>query len=231
MTILRGKMSTFGGPNDKGVRYDEDLAVIWKYEQKPTLFLKIQPHGTTGLARRLDPDQLYLACRWDYKETSISWLLENPIWVMNPKTGKNLAAQAADWGPNEKTGRIADLSPGLAKSLGLETNDICEVYIKETPKGQVSQTNNIVVLPQSNSTLIANTVVFPILTQTPTLATTKVVWPLQSQASEFYGNPSTQNWLHNNTIDVKCPWRLRMGYLVIPYILFHKNVRTVLPEF
>jgi len=43
--------------------------------------------------------------------------------------GKSVAAHPADWGPNIATGRIADLSPGLADALGLDTDSDCTLEI------------------------------------------------------------------------------------------------------
>ena len=81
------------------------------------------------MARRLDPTVFYLACRWDYDVTSKE-MLRGPqmALVTNKDTGVSRLAHVADWGPNEaETGRAADLSPGLAESLGVETNDIITV--------------------------------------------------------------------------------------------------------
>ena len=44
--------------------------------------------------------------------------------VIDKRTGVSRLAHPADWGPHEaETGRAIDLSPALAKSLGLSTND------------------------------------------------------------------------------------------------------------
>lgn len=48
-------------------------------------------------------------------------------------------------------------------------------------------------------------------------------WPLQSQAINFYGNPRSLGWLHTNTVDVPCPWLLRMDQSVLQHILIHKK--------
>jgi uncharacterized protein (TIGR02594 family) len=122
-----GPCSWFGGPEDMGVKSDEGLAFITSVNQAPQLFLPEQPPNTTGLARRLDPDVFYIACRWDYKKTPRDMLLKHKAWVHAPDTGMSLMAYPADWGPNEKTGRIADLSPGLMDALGIETDDEVEV--------------------------------------------------------------------------------------------------------
>lgn len=122
-------MSWFGGPNDKGMAPAEGLALVnqGNLQLVSDYFLPVQPPGTTGLGRRLNPDKFYLACRWDYHRSPQETLLGTTIKVTNPKSGKSAMAKPVDWGPNEKTGRVADLSPGLCKELGLETDDICEV--------------------------------------------------------------------------------------------------------
>jgi len=122
-----GRCSWFGGPSDTGVAPDEGLAFIYEYEQAPHLFLPTQPPGTTGLARRLDPDVFYVACRWDYNTTSKEMLVDQDRLALVRAGGKELLAHPADWGPNQNTGRIADLSPGLLAALGLETDDNVEV--------------------------------------------------------------------------------------------------------
>ena len=38
-------------------------------------------------------------------------------------------AGPVDWGPHISTGRVADLSPGLAKALGLQTDEIVRITI------------------------------------------------------------------------------------------------------
>ncbi len=124
---LRGKCSWFGGPNDKGVASDEDLAFIYEVNQAPHLFLPAQPPNTTGLARRLDPHAHYIACRWNYDATPREVLLEQVALVRSVKTGRALIAYPGDWGPHKDTGRVADLSPGLMEALGIQTDDEVEV--------------------------------------------------------------------------------------------------------
>ncbi|MEZ5785243.1 MAG: TIGR02594 family protein [Xanthobacteraceae bacterium] len=129
---LRGKVSHFGGPNDRGVKPDEGLALIEpdrvdRYPQIKALFLAEQPASTTGLARRLDPAQHYIACRWDYSRTPKPWLRAHQVIVR--ANGKSVKAQPIDWGPAATTGRVADLSPGLMAALGIVTDDVCEVII------------------------------------------------------------------------------------------------------
>lgn len=134
---ISGKCSWFGGPDDEGVSPDEGLAFIYEIDDAPDLFLPQQPAGTTGLARRLDPDEHYIACRWDYSVTSKEELLTIKVNVRAAKTGASFLARPADWGPHKDTGRIADLSPGLLQALGIDTDDTVEVTIP-TPKKNLS---------------------------------------------------------------------------------------------
>ena len=124
---LNGKMSHFGGPNDHGVKPDEDLAIMDRADvaNNSELFLATQPAGTTGTARRLNPDAKYIACRWDYNVTPKTFL--KMITVKVSANEKTFDARPVDWGPNVKTGRIADLSPGLESELGLTTDQQCQV--------------------------------------------------------------------------------------------------------
>jgi hypothetical protein len=130
---VRGKASTFGGPDDTGVSPSEGLAIVNPNEMSSVAdyFLPEQPPGTTGLARRLNPDKPYVACRWDYKQTPRDTLRASMVKVTNVKTGKSVYAKPMDWGPNEKTGRTADLSPGLARQLGVQTDDEVEVIFEK----------------------------------------------------------------------------------------------------
>jgi hypothetical protein len=135
---LNGKMSVFGGPNDTGVAPDEGLALFEAADvsANPDLFLPTQPNGTTGLARRLNPQAKYIACRWDYSVTPKSFLKLSTtlVTVTNPATNKSEQCRPADEGPAVETGRVADLSPGLAQALGLNTDNTCRVDIP-TPAG------------------------------------------------------------------------------------------------
>jgi len=138
-----GKMSVFGGPADEGVGPHEDLALIgpsdlgiWWYS---CLFLPDQPAGTTGLARRLNPRAFYLAMRWDYAAYPKQLLRNAVVKLTNPDNGLHVFARPVDFGPGDgsvidgqptpDTGRIADLSPGAATVLGLQTDDsvTCEL--------------------------------------------------------------------------------------------------------
>ena len=148
MTLkLRGKCSWFGGPDDLGVSPSEPLAFISDVDQAPHLFLSYQPEGTTGLARRLNPETFYVACRWPYDEYPKSVLLEEMALVHAPSTGKSLKVYPADWGPHEDTDRVADLSPGALEFLGIQTDDEVEVIFPFTKRGSAAAAtyNRIVI--------------------------------------------------------------------------------------
>jgi N-acetylmuramoyl-L-alanine amidase len=120
---VSGKVSWFGGPEDTGVDPDEGLAFIYDYSMAPQILLDEQPPGTTGLARRLDPNAPYVAIRWEYGVTPKS-MLQNPRLVAKVSGGgKTFYAWPGDWGPDSGTDRVADISPGLLERLGLMTDD------------------------------------------------------------------------------------------------------------
>ena len=136
---VSGKVSWFGGPDDTGVTPSEGLAFIYKYETAPELFLPQQPKGTTGLARRLDPSKHYLALRWDYSQFPKTRLAGKEVArVYAPKTGRSFTARPADWGPHVNTQRVADISPGLMRELGIDTDDIVDVIYPVPTTGEVA---------------------------------------------------------------------------------------------
>jgi hypothetical protein len=132
--LVAGKVSWFGGPFDKGVAPDEDLAFIYSVDDAPHLFLPRQPPDTTGLARRLNPLTLFLAMRWDYDETPREQLLAQPALIIAPLTGRSVLAWPADWGPHSDTNRVADVSMAVMFALGIVTDDEVEVEYPYTKK-------------------------------------------------------------------------------------------------
>jgi hypothetical protein len=135
---VTGKMSTFGGPDDHGVSPTEGLALFEPPDlQDPkyaSLFLPAPPPGTSGLARRLNPEKYYLACRWDYSQTPRKFLRDAIAVVFNPENRRSAEARPVDWGPNVDTKRVTDLSPGLAAVLGLNTDDVVRVSISASAR-------------------------------------------------------------------------------------------------
>jgi GH25 family lysozyme M1 (1,4-beta-N-acetylmuramidase) len=130
-----GKLSWFGGPDDRDVAFNEGLAIFSSAAQMRQHGLGdfLLP-GRGGLARHLNPDKPYVACRWNYKKTSQSFLRDAICWVQNPKTEKMVAARPVDWGPASRTRRVADLSPAILEELGLGTDDTCRIWINRDGK-------------------------------------------------------------------------------------------------
>jgi hypothetical protein len=125
-----GSMSTFGGPRDRGLGPDEGLALWASAAQmvergRGDLLLSVDQAGASGLARRLNPAKMYLACRWNVADYPA---LRGSVAHVSAK-GKTVSAFPVDWGPNTKTGRVADLSPGLAAALDLDTDNECTVVV------------------------------------------------------------------------------------------------------
>lgn len=123
----KGRCSWFGGPDDTGVSASEGLAFIYELDDAPHLFLTQQPPNTTGLARRLDPNVFYVACRWDYDNTPKDMLRNHTRKALVRTRSEEFLAFPADWGPHSDTDRVTDLSPGLMDALGLDTDDEVEV--------------------------------------------------------------------------------------------------------
>lgn len=134
-------MSVFGGPDDNGVGPHEGLALVdpgdlklWWFRR---CFQEYQPSGTTGLARRLNVNAFYVACRWDYGQTPRAILRYSLCKVS--ANGVARFAQPVDFGPGngdiidakrtKNTGLVADLSPALAAALNLKTDDFVTVEL------------------------------------------------------------------------------------------------------
>ena len=208
---LTGTMSTFGGPNDTGVKPDEGLALCEPHEIGlfPGLFLAEQPPGTTGLARRLDPTALYIACRWNYKQTPRSWLQTHKVRC---SAGSIIVegVQPIDWGPAESTGRVADLSPALETALGLTTGGTVTVEIP---------------LPSASTAAPASAA---------TGGLTKHIWPLQTEihtgSAAFYGDPDSSGWEAANLVEVPCPWPLQIDGQTVHTIRIHSKCADSLRE-
>jgi hypothetical protein len=136
---FRGKMSTFGGWGDPGMKKTENLAWIESDAQARAYPGYFNPRKDfEGFAWRLKKDEVpYIACRWDYRVLPKSYLAQPTTWatVTNIANGKSIQARPIDWGPNkEETNREADLSPFVAAKLGLNTDDVVDVVIP-TPTG------------------------------------------------------------------------------------------------
>jgi hypothetical protein len=130
---VEGKVSVFGGPHDRWASPTRRLALFENSDlddpRYKDLFLAGAIPGETGLARRLNPDANYVACRWEFGLTSRDFLRQTQVVVSNSRTGATAFASPIDWGPSASTGHVALVSPGLAKILGLATDDEVSVSV------------------------------------------------------------------------------------------------------
>ncbi len=131
---ITGKCSTFGGRFDSGVGSNEGLALVENGDAQDSKLwrpLFIQPvKMNCGLARQLDSSQFYCAMRWNYSATPKRILAASIVRVMSG-SGRVCWCRPVDYGPNERTGRVIDLSPGAASALGVGTDDVvtCELFV------------------------------------------------------------------------------------------------------
>jgi len=122
---LTGKVSWFGGSKDTGVRPDERLALY-----------------PTASARELDRplyDPFYCAMRWNYtkiqailKTTQEDTLAAIRSAIIRVRFGqREVTVIPVDWGPNEKTGRLIEVSPATMKALGCDIDDVVEIELPD----------------------------------------------------------------------------------------------------
>lgn len=127
--LWRGRCSTFGGANDMGVQPAEGLALVTSLDAFSRALEMFVDPGAGSRARNLDPQFPYIACRWDYGHYPREKLLGSVVLVRAVSSGRICYARPVDWGPHERTGRVADLSPGLALCLGVVTDSTVEIYL------------------------------------------------------------------------------------------------------
>lgn len=127
--LYTGKISWFGGPKDKGVSPSEGLALLeWEHVNDSRFSWLFLPNRSKGLARSLNPSTHYCAMRWDYTRTPKRQLREEGVVEISCR-GHSAWATPVDWGPNARTGRIIDVSPGLLDQLGAKTDDVVSVKL------------------------------------------------------------------------------------------------------
>lgn len=120
----QGRISHFGGPNDRGVKPNERMSLY-------------------PAERCREPrDDWYVALRWGYAPHGstlkgipkgyFNFLRNQRIRVTNPRTGASVRLRPADWGPHVKTKRLVDVSPKAMQVLGVVT-DQTVVVAWDTP--------------------------------------------------------------------------------------------------
>lgn len=134
--VTVGKCSTFGGADDTGVAPHEGLSLVLPSQMRHAAFRALfreRIDQSLGAARNLDPDALYCAMRWNYKVTPVEMLAQSIVEVTS-ESGRVCWVRPVDWGPNIRTGRVIDLSPGAARALSVKTDDTvqCVLITPET---------------------------------------------------------------------------------------------------
>lgn len=127
MSNLIGKMSIFGGISDETMEKSKDdglaLYTTKEADLRPDMFLPApadNPNQETW--KRLRTTFPYIALRFDETISREKNQL-TPYKITNPKTGQFIVSFLCDFGPAESTGRIVDVSPGIAAALRLQTDD------------------------------------------------------------------------------------------------------------
>lgn len=129
MIKFSGKISIFGGKDDLGMVNDTGLALyeLKEADARRDLFYTESELGESCPTwKRLKTDSFYCAYRFDPKKRR-SNLQKTMVIIENPRNKKWLYASLVDWGPSASTNRVLDVSPGVAKALGIKTDDEVEV--------------------------------------------------------------------------------------------------------
>lgn len=127
--VLKGKCSEFGGPSDEGMSITEGLSIYEHHEadNRLDLFYHRGNNPNIGTSKRLRPESLYFAYRFPLDPRPDRKTLQNTQFIFrNPANGHCCVAWLCDWGPAEWTKRVFDVSPGVAVSLGIQTDQEIE---------------------------------------------------------------------------------------------------------
>jgi hypothetical protein len=131
-----GKISSFGGPDDSGMRYDEGLAFYehWEADLRTDLFIPRSIDLSQGTSKRLRCyDAYYIALnvpnhypRKIFHESR--WKLENF------RTGDYVICHLVDRGPSAN-GRLVDASNRVLDAISVKTDD--DVIVSEVTAFQI----------------------------------------------------------------------------------------------
>lgn len=121
---MLGRLSTFGGIADDGMKHEEGLALYEHHEAdlRPDLFHIRSLDHTLGTSKRLKDNALYFAYRYDQKQPR-AWLQRLQFIFTNPRNGLSVVLHLVDWGPHISTEREYDISPYAATLLRVQTDD------------------------------------------------------------------------------------------------------------
>lgn len=131
MIEISGKLSSFGGSDDKGMALDSGLSLYEAKEAdlRPDLFCdddKFNPGIPTW--KRLRINSMYCALRYNHSIPR-KVLQTTPVKIINPLDNKFVMAWICDWGPAARLQRLVDASPGVLAALSLETDNLVKIEI------------------------------------------------------------------------------------------------------
>jgi len=126
---VRGRLSWFGGPDDRGVSSTETGAIT--FERLRSLNDPTRPSSATLSSR--PEDYYFVAMRWNYSPNGRTFWRDARLVVKNPDSGAAVVVRPVDWGPHTRTNRIIDLSPQSLVDLSVATDD--DVLVAFAPAG------------------------------------------------------------------------------------------------
>jgi hypothetical protein len=133
---MEGKISSFGGPDDTGMRYDEGLAFYEHREAdlRTDLFLPRSADPFQGTSKRLRCHEAYYVAL-NVPNTFTRLIFQQSLWkIANLRTGIYAVCYLVDRGPGAK-GRLVDASNKVLDVIGVNTDD--EVEVSEVTPFQI----------------------------------------------------------------------------------------------
>lgn len=132
--IFKGRISWFGGPDDRGMKRTEGLTFFehWEADHRPDLFLPRCSDPVVGTSQRLRQDAYYCALPIEGKSHLFGDFDRQKFkatrWrITNPANNWSVVCTLVDDGPGDDTGRLVDVSRRVLRDLGATTDDIVEV--------------------------------------------------------------------------------------------------------
>lgn len=135
----RGRLSTFGGPDDKGMaggaadrdgKVDTGLTLYEPAEadRADALFMPGLPSVLVWKRLRIHANYIALP----FMDSAAVQPFRRQLQMADFKVSANdkvIVARLVDRGPHYTTKRMIDLSPGLAIALGVKTDDVVDVEL------------------------------------------------------------------------------------------------------
>lgn len=136
MPWVRGRVSWFGGPEDRSISLSGTGAITG--ERVRSLNSPVMPSASVLESR--PADYYWFAMRFNYSPNGREYWRNARFVLRNPGSGASVVVRAVDWGPHTRTRRAVDLSPQAIADLGLVTDqDVLVAFARPgTPLGPTS---------------------------------------------------------------------------------------------